>query len=252
MSVAAARQSIRREAWADLASTRPEDRVARLRSDEVTRLIWVRDKGRLPDDDNSRRLIAFALAHLARLANAGERISSFLARYADWMPDAQRRDATAAAFASSRRWGADAAARELGVTFAERTSARLRTIGSIDVDAEARAAIQKDKRRQREKERRLRERLSGQPRLSKPERRLAAILSSLPPEGWWDIGSITQELIRSKSVAFDDLGKDTGSLRPAVHRAVKYGVEQGTLETRIVPGTSRIAETLQVRRAPLA
>ncbi|WJR74915.1 hypothetical protein [Bradyrhizobium sp. NP1] len=167
------------------------------------------------------------------------------------MPPADRAEAIEIGFRSPRFWTPLALGNDLNVTEAEHAKARIKTFrvaGMTDADMKAKRKAN-DAAQKREK--RLQERLEAKPTASRPALRVDAILNVLPKDGWWNVGAIISQLERSKAIAFGTLDKETGSLRPAVHRAIKHGVKGGRLQTRMVPG-SKMSEAMEIRRGPCA
>jgi hypothetical protein len=167
------------------------------------------------------------------------------------MTPAGRANAIEAAFKARRYWSPEALGNDLNVTEAEHKRARIRTFRVAGMTDAAMKAKRKANDAARKREDRLRDRLDAKPTASRPARRVDAIMNILPKDGWWNVSAIVSQLERSKAIAFGTLGKETGSLRPAVHRAIKHGVKEGRLEARNVPG-SKMSEVMQVRRGPRA
>ncbi|MVT69977.1 hypothetical protein GPL21_33375 [Bradyrhizobium pachyrhizi] len=250
MSTAAAR---RLDRASDASRPKNSDNpVARFRPGEFYRLMAIRYGRRLPPNDDGARFRDRMLDTLAMSGKDGrQRAIRFLAFRCDWMTPAARAAAIEAAFNARRYWSPEALGNDLEVTEAEHGRARIRTFrvaGMTDADMKARRDA---KAAARKREQRLRERLDQTPRASKPSRRVDAVLNILPKDGWWNVTAIVSQLERSKAIVFADLDRETGSLRPAVHRAIKHGVKEGRLEARTVPG-SKMSEAMQIKRGPRA
>jgi hypothetical protein len=222
--------------------------VARFRPREMLRLMAIRHGRALPEDETGARFRDRMLDTFAVLGSKGRlQAESFLMFRCRWMTSAERADAIEAAFSARRLWTAEALGNDLDVTEEEHKRARLRTIrvaGMTDAEMKVRRGA-KDAARKREM--RLQQRLEPRPRASKPARRVDAILNILPNDGWWNVTAVVSQLERSKAIVFGDLDREAGSLRPAVHRAIKHGIKDGRLEARTVPG-SKMSEAMQIRR----
>lgn len=227
--------------------------VARFRPGELYRLMAVRYGRKLPSNDDGTRFRDRLLDTLAMSGKDGRRRAvNFLAFRCGWMLPAERDTAIEAAFRRRRFWTPEALGNDLDVTETEHARARIRTFriaGMTDADMKAKRAVKEAARKRLE---RLQQRLEATPRVSRPAARVDAILNLLPTDSrWWKVGAILTELERSKAIAFGTLGKETNSLRPAVHRAIKQGVKEGRLQTRKVPGT-KMSEAMEIRRGSRA
>ncbi|MGY0573267.1 hypothetical protein ACTGJ9_020995 [Bradyrhizobium sp. RDM12] len=229
-----------------------ENPVARFRPGELYRLMAVRHGRKLPANDDGARFRDRLLDTLAMSGKDGRlRATNFLAFRCGWMSPADRDDAIEAAFRRRRFWTPEALGSDLDVTEAEHARARIRTFRIAGMTDEAMQARRKAKEAARKREERLQERLAAKPTASRPALRVDAILNVLPKDDWWNVSAIVRQLKRSKAIAFETLGRETGSLRPAIHRAIKHGVKEGRLQTRMVPG-SKMDEAMEIRRGSRA
>jgi hypothetical protein len=226
--------------------------VARLRPDELNRVAAIRYGRTIPANDEGARFRDRVLDALAMSGNEGRpRAAGFLASRCPWMTPVERANAIETAFKSPRYWSPLALGNDLNITADEHQKARVRTFrvaGMTDADMKAKRKAD-DAAQKREK--RLRERLEAKPTASRPARRVDAILTLLPKDDWWNVTAIVNQLKRSKGAAFGTLGRETDSLRPAVHRAIKHGIKAGRLQSRIVTG-SKMTEAMEIKRGPRA
>ena len=115
--------------------------VLRLR--EIERIVWSRHGAMVPETDD-----ACLYLEAVHLAGAGQDLAAWCRMWAPWMraiPDLPP--------LGRRMQSADACARLLNVTLAERTALGLRTIGACDVTKAERAEIAKAAKRERDRER---------------------------------------------------------------------------------------------------
>ncbi|SFH69956.1 hypothetical protein [Bradyrhizobium sp. cf659] len=228
---------------------RTDHHVARFRPRELLRLMSIRYGREIHADEAGLRLRDRMLDALALSGSAGRRrAENFLTLYCRWMTACERDSAIEAAFRDQRLWSAEALGNDLDVTEAEHARARIRTFriaGMTDADMKIKRAA---KEAARKKQERLQQRLGRKPKEPRPAARVDAILNIMPEDHrWWSVGAVISELKRSKAIAFATLDKQTSSLRPAVHRAIKHGVAEGRLDTRMVPG-SKMSEAMEIRR----
>jgi hypothetical protein len=118
--------------------------MATLRSAELNRLFDHRYGGALPDDDAGRADVRLMVHTLARRADPIERIEAWLALRAPWFVGEERDTLTIAALEHPLRWRADTLGKLLGLTTAERSALRIRTIGPIDSTAAERAKTRRN------------------------------------------------------------------------------------------------------------
>jgi hypothetical protein len=110
--------------------------MSTLRTAELDRLFDHRYKGTiLPDDDAGRGDVRIMLHTLGRRSDPIQRIDSWLARRAPWFVGEERDALVQAVMDNPLRWRADTLGRMLGLTTAERTMLKIRTIGAIDSTA---------------------------------------------------------------------------------------------------------------------
>ena len=117
---------------------------ASVRVAEIDRILIDRYGDILPDDDAGRDDCFIMCHHLAR--RAGDpvvRIHGWLSQRAPWMPAADRQALTERVLARPRRWKADTMAKRLGLTAANRTRLKIKTIGAIDQTSVERAEIRR-------------------------------------------------------------------------------------------------------------
>ena len=222
--------------------------AAKFRPGELIGLAVLRYPNRRlpPDDDGRRHATQYVDACALSGSDGRQRASDFLQAWCPWMRPIDRAAAIDRAFSSPRHWSPLEIGNDLSVTDAEREKARIRTFRAAWMTDEAMAAKRRAAEAARKRQGRLQERLEATLRVGRPAARVDAILKILPiGVDWWNVGAIISELERRKPIAFAALDKK--SLRPAVHRAIKYGVSEGSLETRKVPG-SRMSEAMEVRR----
>ncbi|WP_316185865.1 MULTISPECIES: hypothetical protein [unclassified Bradyrhizobium] len=235
-----------------IGTKKPDNPIARFRPGELYRLMAVRYGRRLPPNDDGARFRDRMLDTLVLSGMDGRRrAANFLAFRCPWMSAAARAAAMEVAFRTRRYWSAEALGNDLDVTEAEHAKARIRTFRVAGMSDAAMKAKRQAKDAARKREERLRERLRSKTKTPKPARRVGAILDLLPKDDWWSVTAVVNQLERAKTFAFAGLGKGTGSLRPAVHRAIKQGVEEGRLQARKVPG-SKMSEAMEIRRGPRA
>jgi hypothetical protein len=110
--------------------------MSTLRCAELERLFDRRYRGDvLPDDDSGRGDIRIMVHTLGRRSDPIQRIDAWLARRAPWFVGEDRDRLIAAVMNNPLRWRADTLGRMLGLTTAERSMLKIRTIGPIDSTA---------------------------------------------------------------------------------------------------------------------
>jgi hypothetical protein len=132
---------------------RPGLTVLRLR--ELNRLFRARYGELFPDDDAGREDVILLAHHLAHLnGDAVKRIVSVTELRAPWMTTAEARIMAERISAKPLVWSADTLAWRLGLTLADRTRLKIRTIGAIDSSVKKRRAERRNRDRAYQAERR--------------------------------------------------------------------------------------------------
>lgn len=144
--------SERRKPGRSKAHTAPQ--IAALRLKDLAKLFRGRYGITLPDDDAGRDDLAIALAHIASLATARERMIHYCEIWVPWMTLRESNAMMAKAFSSGQYWTADQLAWRLRLTMADRTALGITTIGAIDMGKAARTKNRKAKARARDRKRR--------------------------------------------------------------------------------------------------
>jgi hypothetical protein len=107
--------------------------MSTLRTAELDRLFDHRYRGAvLPDDDAGRGDVRIMLHTLGRRSDPIQRINAWLAQRAPWFAGEERDRLSQTVLENPLRWRADTLGRMLGLTTAERTMLKIRTIGPID------------------------------------------------------------------------------------------------------------------------
>jgi hypothetical protein len=142
--------------------------MSTLRTAELDRLFEHRYRGIiLPDDDAGRGDVRIMLHTLGRRSDPTQRIDAWLAARAPWFAGDERDRLIEAVLDNPLRWRADTLGRMLGLTTAERTFLKIRTIGPID----STAAERKEARRLNSLERkRAIRRAAGKPLIAERTR----------------------------------------------------------------------------------
>jgi hypothetical protein len=110
--------------------------MSTLRTAELDRLFDHRCRGIiLPDDDAGRGDVRIMLHTLGRRSEPIQRIEAWLRQRAPWFDGEERDRLIEAVLDNPLRWRADTLGRMLGLTTAERTMLKIRTIGPIDSTA---------------------------------------------------------------------------------------------------------------------
>jgi hypothetical protein len=94
------------------------------------------------------------LNHLAVLSDPIKRMRNWLSVWASWMPDREANQLLGRVLIRPIRWRADKLGALLNLTDAERTQARVTTIGSVDVSKEERAKRRRERKRLRKERKR--------------------------------------------------------------------------------------------------
>lgn len=141
------------------------NRLATIRLREIERIISLRyGPGGCDTDDGSAYAILAAHCLIPRLleSHAGragvlalvvDRFAVWCTRYVPELGHGEVQRIAERAIKEPRQFRADSAARLIRLTMAERTAARVTTIGAIDCNAEVRKAIRRDAARLRDRER---------------------------------------------------------------------------------------------------
>lgn len=157
----------RRSAPANDRSKKIDNPVARLRPDELYRVMAVRYGRKLPPHDDGARFRDRMLDTLALSGNEGRsRAASFLAFRCPWMTPAACADVVEAAFKARRYWSAEALGNDLNITAAEHQKARVRTFRVAGMTDAAMKANRKANDAAQKREKRLRGRLEANGRFA--------------------------------------------------------------------------------------
>jgi hypothetical protein len=152
--VAAAKREIARR-YRQRKHGRTSPQLAALRLADLARLFRGRYGLTLPDSPNGRIGLEIALAHLAALSGARDRMREYVTLWTPWLTMGAARDMIDDALARPRKWRADRLAWRLRLTAADRKSLGITTIGAIDMNKAARTAARRDKSKARSQRRRL-------------------------------------------------------------------------------------------------
>lgn len=135
--------------------------MSTLRCAELERLFDHRYRGdALPDDDAGRGDVRIMVHTLGRRSDPIQRIDAWLARRAPWFAGEERDRLITAVMDNPLRWRADTLGRMLGLTTADRTLLKIRSIGPIDSTAAERNEARRLKSIERK---RLKRRSAGKP-----------------------------------------------------------------------------------------
>lgn len=125
-----------------------------LRLREIEKLIKHRHRGAVPDPaDTDSRDDCMAYVRAAALALSGQDMDAWCRMWAPWATGADILPIAADAGKRRRMMNADGCAGLLGVTMAERTALKLKTIGACDMGATARKNLVKVRKRERDRQR---------------------------------------------------------------------------------------------------
>jgi hypothetical protein len=117
---------------------------ASVRVAEIDRVLTDRWGEILPHDDAGADDAFIVCHHLARRAgDPAVRMQDWLDRRAPWMPPAERHALIERVLARPLRWKADTLAKQLGLTAANRTRLKIKSIGAIDQTSAERAEIRR-------------------------------------------------------------------------------------------------------------
>jgi hypothetical protein len=125
-----------------------------VRISELCRLFRARYGALLPEDDAGRDDALIMAHHLAHRPDAERRIKAWLQTFAPWMASDEAQSLIRDVLANALRWRADALAKRLNLTEAERRHLRITTIGAIDAGRAERIARRCKHARDREQQRR--------------------------------------------------------------------------------------------------
>lgn len=126
--------------------------MAAIRIAELNRLFRARHGEVLPDNETGRKAVFIAAQHLIQLAgHPQQRIMSWAALRAPWMTVAEVQEILATVATDPKTWKADTLAWQLGLTYADRQTLKITTIGAIDCNQAQRQAKRRmaDKLRKR-------------------------------------------------------------------------------------------------------
>lgn len=143
------RRYARRRRRSSKARTKPQ--IAALRLNDLAKLFRGRYGLTLPDDDAGRDDLAVALAHIATLSKAHERMVAYCEVWAPWLQVGEAKRMMVDAFANQQHWKADQLAWRMRLTAADRTTLGITTIGAIDLPKHARANRRKARSKARSK-----------------------------------------------------------------------------------------------------
>jgi hypothetical protein len=131
----------------------PRPSIAALRVSELSRLFTCRYGEVLPDDDAGRDDAAIMAHHLAAMSgDPRKRVMGFLELRCPWMPIAECKALLIDTIAKPRRWRADKLAWRLRLTYADRTTLKITTIGSVDKPKSQRWHDRQERARQAKEE----------------------------------------------------------------------------------------------------
>jgi hypothetical protein len=117
---------------------------ASVRVAEIDRVLTDRWGEILPNDDAGADDAFIMCHHLARRAgDPTVRMQDWLNRRTPWMPSSDRQGLIERVLARPRRWKADTLAKRLGLTAANRTRLKVKSIGAIDQTSAERAEIRR-------------------------------------------------------------------------------------------------------------
>jgi hypothetical protein len=126
--------------------------MSAIRIAELTRLYRARYGDVLPNNDKSRELIDIVAQHMICLTgHPMKRLFEWCALHSPWLTIPELSAVLANSAQHPQSWKADSMAWKLGLTFADRQTLKIHTIGAIDCNAAQRRARRKrlDKARQK-------------------------------------------------------------------------------------------------------
>jgi hypothetical protein len=219
-----------------------DNHVARFRPNELRRLCDDRYGRVITPDDAGNVLVSVMLDSLALSPDPQQLMANFLEIRCPWMPRQERSDAIERALRERRFWTPSGLGDALKLTLQERQSLKIRTIRPAGFGDDEMVAMRQAAESARKQAKRGLERLHPQPRRSKPDLRLEAILKIITKPGdWICIKALCAEIKRRKVIHFATLvGPD---LTSAVHDAVRLGLQKKQIDKRLVDGPKfKIAE----------
>ncbi|MCK1706124.1 hypothetical protein IVA86_33165 [Bradyrhizobium sp. 146] len=117
---------------------------AAVRVAEIDRILIDRWGKILPHDDAGADDAFIMLHHLARrVGDPTIRMQGWLDQHAPWMSPAERQAIVDRVLAKPLRWKADTLGKRLGLTAADRTRLKIKTVGCIDQTADERAELRR-------------------------------------------------------------------------------------------------------------
>jgi len=112
---------------------RPRPTLAQIRVRELERLFVHRYGDTLPNDDAGRDDVSIMAHHLASTpGNCDDSITVWVQCFAPWYPSGDLKTLIEDASTNTARWKADRLARDLHLTYEDRTLLGIKTIGAID------------------------------------------------------------------------------------------------------------------------
>jgi hypothetical protein len=129
---------------------RPSPRqLATLRISELNRLFSARYGETMPDDDAGRDDIVVMANHLAATGREiGKCVGAWLEVRAPWYTIADLKYLVAEVATNPQRWKADALAWRLHLTYADRQTLKIKTIGAVDVPRAQRTKLRKERNKE--------------------------------------------------------------------------------------------------------
>lgn len=125
-----------------------------LRLREIETLIRSRHGAQVPDpEDTDDREIFLAYVRCAAKAGTKQEMKVWCARWAPWVTDTELEDISTSTGNMRKMLPADAVAKMLYVSFAERSRLSLKTIGACDVSRHQRDKLAKERKRERDRKR---------------------------------------------------------------------------------------------------
>lgn len=128
---------------------------AAIRVAELNRLFTARYGEFLPDDERGREALEIVAHHLIQLAgHPQERFANWAGDHCPWLTIVEGRRLLAQIAVTPRSWKADSLAWRLKLTYADRQTLKITTIGAIDCSQKQRFALRNKAKALREKARR--------------------------------------------------------------------------------------------------
>ena len=136
-------------------ASRPQ--FAAIRISELNRLFAARYGGVLPDNEAGAEAIHIVAHHLIQLAGVPQaRFANWAIEHAPWLTLSGMNAVLAEVVQRPQTWKADSLAWRLKLTYADRTTLKITTIGAVDFSAAKRKTLRR--KRKKEAMRKLRER----------------------------------------------------------------------------------------------